>query len=81
MWQNSKTETETKHKIFKCDKIQNSNCDKTKKENCDKTQKLKLRQNFENSNCEKLKNPNVEKLKIQLLYWQNLKKKIKQTKL
>ena len=74
-WQNSKTETETKHKIFKCDNIQNSNCDKTKKENCDKTQnsncdktqKLKLRQNFKTQIVTKLKNPNWEKLKKTLI--------------
>ena len=41
---NSKTETETKHKNFKCDKIQ----------------KLKLWQNLKKENCDKNQNSNCD---------------------
>ena len=63
LWQNSKTETETKHKIFKCNKIPRTQIvtklEKkiltTQNSNCDKTQKLKLQQNLKTQIVTKLK--------------------------
>ena len=62
LWQNSITETETKHTNFKFDNSK-TQIVTTQKENFYKTQKLKWRQNMKTQIVTKLKNPNCDKTK------------------
>ena len=82
LWQNSKTETETKHKNFKWDKTQKLKkkvVTKLKTQKCDKTQTQKLRQNLKTQIVTKLKNTNCDKTKKNIILtklnkikmWQN----------